>query len=659
MSKHSLAPLPEIKVEPILYTPLPLPTESLKGFLLRACEGNGYERMYLMTRIAGLTDRQTSIAVPDIGRLSALFNFDQNVFLNMGYWPNVVSHDETSFMILGHEIPRLYSTSKVGICPQCIEEKGFIEAFWDIKISLACPEHRRETVYECEECKLIPGNRSALNWNRGEMLRCKLGHDLKNRFGALIEDDLALDLLRLIKAKVDGVPFHRLIGIDHHKFPVQHLENMSLRGFIGIVARLGKPPMPIQMNVMGRDSSFFVNDIDSVGRAAKVLSNWPLRFHEYLAEWRGLSHNSDSNHVGFHRQFDDLRTSLFKSHKSPDDVKWIREGFDNYGRDMWEHGKYLSKAGVSETGRLIGVAQLSKLLGVHPKSIKKRVKSGEIKAIVKRVKGKEKLFFDKENLPSYYEGESLDVREAAAYIGIPVSVLRGSIDTGLMEITEQTRPNAKAFGVKDLGIFKARLMKLVPENHVAMDDSVISLEKMMFMSTGADTLKLDMLKTYLHGGLTALGRSSDSPKGIVFSKNEVLALVNDLKHQYFKGVSIDEAGKRLVTSQSIVVALGEQGYLECTQTPVGRKIMTESIELFEERFISPARFGTEYGYERRVVLNRSESYGIELLRIQTTSLKTNITGFFIAQSEVPRLLEILKVDGTSRRKKALQSVSSN
>lgn len=87
--------------------------------------------------------------------------------------------------------------------------------------------------------------------------------------------------------------------------------------------------------------------------------------------------------------------------------------------------------------------------------------------------------------------------------------------------------------------------------------------------------------------------------------------------------------------------------------------MTESIELFEERFISPARFGTEYGYERRVVLNRSESYGIELLRIQTTSLKTNITGFFIAQSEVPRLLEILKVDGTSRRKKALQSVSSN
>lgn len=61
-----------------------------------------------------------------------------------------MGRDKGKPRLLGHDTPFTELNAKrPSLCPECVAEKGFIEAHWDLALMTGCPVHRRLLVSHC------------------------------------------------------------------------------------------------------------------------------------------------------------------------------------------------------------------------------------------------------------------------------------------------------------------------------------------------------------------------------------------------------------------------------------------------------------------------------------------------------------------------------
>ena len=245
--------------------PAPFPQESLLGYVLRLSEENGYTTPWSLFLLAQIRQHETRSTSMKVAKLAQVSNRLQNELQSISYrWP---SDHGRSCRLLGHLLtPWELVITRPRLCPECIAEKGFIEAHFDLALMTGCPVHRRSLLSRCAGCM------KALRWFRPGLLECHCGASLRNADLPAISSAES-DLLDIIRRKTLGLA----AGRDYASgLPGSYLEVMSLQPLLSLVGMLGRRRMVVDNDSDQRNSQRIVF------AAASVLADWPTNFFRLL-----------------------------------------------------------------------------------------------------------------------------------------------------------------------------------------------------------------------------------------------------------------------------------------------------------------------------------------------------------------------------------------
>jgi hypothetical protein len=140
-----------VKTPLLVRHPAPYPTESLLGYVLRLTEKNGYPSPSAVCRLAGIKQNDLGAIGLRVERLAAIASCGVADLNQIAFALSV--NGRRSSQLLGHRlVPTELSLAKPRLCPQCVAEKGFIEAHWHLELMVACPIHRCLATSECPKC---------------------------------------------------------------------------------------------------------------------------------------------------------------------------------------------------------------------------------------------------------------------------------------------------------------------------------------------------------------------------------------------------------------------------------------------------------------------------------------------------------------------------
>lgn len=185
----------------LVRTPAPYSTESNRGFLLRICEANGYSSpTYLLSMLGNSPEAMEQPKKIDLRALGRLLGAQQGAL-------DFLSSKGDSYsevLLFGHRLKRFkhrmpIRSADVAFCPDCVVEQGFLDIFWELRMVVACPIHKRRLVSSCPRCK------KRINWFRPGLLQCRCGASFtKER--RLPASDSITQLMSVLRAITHHLP---------------------------------------------------------------------------------------------------------------------------------------------------------------------------------------------------------------------------------------------------------------------------------------------------------------------------------------------------------------------------------------------------------------------------------------------------------------------
>jgi hypothetical protein len=249
--------------------PVPKPTESLQGYLLRLIEVNGYTSLTPILKAAGFTSGELAWTALKLPKLAAITGTSIQTLEKLAYKQE--GDDSEPFRLLGHEVLlRDLSLSSSRVCPECIHQFGFIEALWDLDLYVGCPFHKRPSSWYCVDCeKRLPVLRKG-------MLICRCGASRVNTPTSSLSSE-TVRLLDLIRYKVLG---ERLSPDTGTTMPEAELLNLPLKRVLSRIRSLGN--YRLRASRIRRDKP---TGRDLLHAAAKVLGDWPHGYQHLVADF--------------------------------------------------------------------------------------------------------------------------------------------------------------------------------------------------------------------------------------------------------------------------------------------------------------------------------------------------------------------------------------
>jgi TniQ len=190
-----------------------------------------------------------------------------------------------SSQLLGHRlVPRELNLAKPKLCPQCVAEKGFIEAHWHLELMVACPIHRCLATSQCPKC----GDR--LHWFRPGLLEFDCGGNLRDSDMPEVSSSEAA-LLDVIRRKLLGYPSAEDNPLS---LPQEQLMTMDLRSMLAVVRAIAKHRLVADRYTADPDSQ------QNILAASRVLMDWPKNFFVLLKDIGQEASTGEYGRVGKH-----------------------------------------------------------------------------------------------------------------------------------------------------------------------------------------------------------------------------------------------------------------------------------------------------------------------------------------------------------------------
>ncbi|WP_223671191.1 TniQ family protein [Kangiella shandongensis] len=160
----------------LLHTPKFIADESPSSILIRTSEQNGWKLLgYFLSSIGfRKCDKGAVLSwLVDNNKWNAFvmsFNADHLADRGIPYHKQK-SYNLSPINVRGHFTRLPYIRQKFSaLCPECVDENGYLDYRWDLKLITACPKHSRLLIEECSKCgEKIQHYRSKLN-------QCRCGH---------------------------------------------------------------------------------------------------------------------------------------------------------------------------------------------------------------------------------------------------------------------------------------------------------------------------------------------------------------------------------------------------------------------------------------------------------------------------------------------------
>lgn len=611
----------------LVRTPAPHPNESLPGYVLRLSEANGYLTPWHLLNLAGISPYELKCASFPVEELASL-GLPREALSRIAYHRE--AGGKRQYNILGHELGeglsyRPLRTAAPAICPDCVAERGFVEAFFDLSIATACPTHRRAVVTHCPSCA------EPLSHFRPELLTCGCGASLADASAVEVSDEV-VSLMSILKSVLTGEEYRNLSG-----FPAEQLAGTSLRMLLSHLPSLAVLNRP----EAGEDMQLVVEGV------AEVLADWPTGFHRLLSK---IDAAQPAHIVAFQKRFKALCGLFFNVPATREAFGWLHEEFLRYGCEFAGtsimHPRMLQ--GGEADRRYITLSEWAKQVGVMPGTARAWAERGLIPARrIETATGSRYVVDGAAIAPPVKtdQGEVLDARSAAAHVGMPVSVLASLKSSGHFECKHRLAIKG-GYHTADLDGFLHRLLELSPPlKDVAFHDDAVSLRHaLQSYRMHCDERKAGLIAAYLDGGLRSVGRTGDTTANILFRRDDLANLVLKSRKAAAEGaLTLRDAAARIGCDPTAMPGLLAGNWLEAAPARESTRVTAASVERFAKSYIALSELARTLTSSSRRLMGLCEKNGIPLL---TIARETGSVAPFLERQHIDALRKLAEENPT-------------
>lgn len=564
----------------LVRTPRPKPNESLMGFVLRVSDENGYDTPWHILKLAGFAQNEMDTAGFPVAKLASVLGCPAEQLECIAYCHG---KPRQRFKLLANDLGVDLKNGPLrlrrpGFCPACVQELGYVEAFWDLSAAIACPVHKRMALRCCPSCG------QSLRWFRPGLLTCECGHELSEAEQAKASPAV-VDLMGILRHKVLGLPLPTMPGAAHQ--PVEQLDAIPLRLLLKLLQSLGQQGLRL-----GNSSPDEVVEA-AIFESAKILSDWPRGYHQFLEGLGAHFLAQRPGAVGLRKQFEPFYEALFKQRSFAKDAQFLREEFVRFGLVQWGQAWIDPKLSGDDEERterrFISKTEFASKFGVWKPTLERLIASGAV--VTKKVAAGKSIrtLVDLEtSCKPVASSGVLSVRDAAALLGIPVSVLGQLRQDGVYR-TQPRLGYERSWHLDDVESFLSSGQALVKAGNVTVRESV-ELNQLMRLKLRSQSAKTDIVKAMFDGRLSVVGHVGGNLGGLLLAKSEVdiflratRVAVEDGSYSFPEGA--EQTGLDLMAIESAVVL----GLLRAVERNGRRRISRESVENFNETYI-PLKF---------------------------------------------------------------------
>lgn len=629
----------------LVRTPTPFSSESLFGYVLRVAEANGYDSPWQVMSHAGFNQAEMLSTVFPVDRLGKVLGIEAGGLDHIAY----VAHgdsDDSEYCLLGHSFGgslncRPFRIRNRVVCPSCVANDGYIDAFWDLNVSIACPKHHCYPISHCQAC-----DKPITNFRPG-LLTCKCGASLAEPDNREVPSEL-IDLMKILWAKVHN---ERVMDGDLTSgLPIKELMGMPLKTLIQKLPELGR----FNSGISASDSD--MNTL--LLSAASVLSDWPRNFRKFLHR---IGNAEQSSGTGFRKRFEHFYYNFASRRVSKHNCGWLREEFLNFGLEEW--GESLTDVKLFEEAevqrRFVTRAALARQLGVRAITVSKWAEKGLVALKQASVSTSTRYIVDLNAIdlvPPLKTSEAiLEARKAAAHLGIPVRVLHRLNALGHIPSLHKIKCKT-GYAIEDLNIFLENLLKLSPQvnsDTFSSDDAdVVSLGHILRnFKFHNHSKKSEFIVMYLSGSCKSVGRIGDSIDGIYFKKAEVIYSVQASRSEAAdETLSQSEVAKLIGCDPMAIDGLISNQLLTAVMVSGMRRINRESVGDFIGHHNSLAALANDVGSTSFCLRRICNQMNMPLIIITT---RYGVEVCFVARTSADVLREYFSkapTEGNDRRK---------
>lgn len=577
------------KVQSLVVTPPNHPTESLLGYALRVTERNGYATPRPVMVYAGVSPEKIDTTGFSHEKLALVLGKDASDLEPIAY-RKVSSDGKSEFRLLGHSLDkslryRPLRLAEPQFCKYCVRENGYLDAYWDLRLVVACPVHRCTLVHTCPTCG------KKIKWFRPGILACKCGTNLEDAITENVNDDV-VSMMAIIQAKLHNTPmssFDNSFGL-----PIDELDKLSLSSLLVLIDALGQHNMQAKRHR-------FNEPMIIVQSAIEVLRDWPNNFHELIRRAGSENDQSRDQTTGLRKRYEKFYLPLFKRHRPLVGCEFLWKEFVRFGLEVWGEGVVDNKMlrGERLYKRFVSLSEQATRMGIRPKTLKRWSELGFIQKITINA-GKQKRFVIDSNSVRLRKtkGTVLGEREAAALVGLPVGVLISLRNSGHYKVRHVTK-RLKCFHEIDLKLF-IRLVRSMGKVVVDNPMGSIILGDVMRLKFRNEEGKADFIREVLSKKMEVIGRAGNSPQDLLFNRKKVELFLRDKRaasedHTW----SLSETAKYLGCDPAVLPTIIDEGLLESVEVKAGTRVSEKSIKDFEVKFVSAARLAKEIGTSSR------------------------------------------------------------
>ncbi|SDR27803.1 TniQ protein [Paraburkholderia fungorum] len=615
----------------LVRTPFHKPNESLIGYALRLSETNGYETPWHILRLARIEQSTMTNAAFPVAKLALILGRNPDQLRNIAYMSN--SGGQSHFEILGHHLGDGLGASPLrlqrpAICPECVSNRGYIEAFFDLSLAVACPLHGRELLSKCERC----GNR--LSHFRPGLLICRCGASLEEQIPPPVSDRI-IGLMTALKVVLERVEFPS--SASDVGLPIGELRSTPLRWMLTSLPKFGRFNRP----------NYPVHSLEVVDGIAEALENWPHGFHCFLERYC-----QSKEAPTFHQRFTKFSEIFFRRTQAHVKCDWLYSEFLQYGitqaRDSFVDQRAIP--GRSQERRVIPLRELARRTGHDIRTLAAWGKKGLLDIGSMRSGSGRRYLVDTNALtrPARAEIERrLGKREAAAWLGIPVSVLDCLRNLGQFPLLHHLA-SQYGFHETDLLTFRRRMLALSPQiSELTSPNEVISLQDLLRTSRLHSTEhKTQLLIAFLTGELTSVGRTGESLDQIFFDRGTIAALAVASRCVIAKGALTHRQAAQIIGCDQLVISgLLENNFVKNVARGKTTRVDENSVALFAKKYAPLARCAEDWATSSahlKQLCNRAKIGMLDIVHHE------NSRSPFIEHHKIPSLYEVFVDDRRAR-----------
>ena len=570
----------------LIRTPAPFKTESLMGYVLRVTEANGYQSPWHVLKHAGLSSGEMKTAGIPANKLAMVLGKEIDSIKHIAY-KHISWNGTETYSILDHPLGQklIYEPlrlQKHSICPECIQNLGYQDAFFDLQLAVACPIHRTNLVSHCHACN------TPLTLFRPGLLICKCGASLLNVPRSPVCPLLA-DLMAVIHGNLHRLP-KSAIKIQSI-LPLDELLATPLRSLLMKLPELGK-----YQSSTTRHSINTTMDV-----AAKILSNWPNGFRTFIEQL-----TQSGSVVKTRRIVKKLYNTLFVTETCGTDFEWLRRQFLGCSLDS---NKYILteeqiNLGPDAVCRWVTDSILSRQLGIDQSKLDQICDKRTVALTLDdALKNTNRSSIVNTDLAPSKDDNSLQQREAAEYLRMPVRVLKCLIHWGHINRNETLkifRVNHRGRGtgilVENLDKFRERLLAKSPLTNVVATET-ISLEQILrkYRLHNHES-KAQFVVDYLAGIIPSIGRTGDNIAHILFKLEDAASFIAATRASAASGsLTSKEASRIIACDPKAILVLVKQGQLLAENAREGIRISQVSVSNFTNKYVALGRFAKDLG----------------------------------------------------------------